>query len=830
MTFHVSTATPWQPSPGTELTDATLETIHRWWRAANYLSVGQIYLLDNPLLREPLTRDNVKHRLLGHWGTTPGLNFLYAHLNRVIAERSQPTIYVTGPGHGGPGMVANTYLEGTYSQIYPNVGLDEAGLRRLVKQFSFPGGIPSHAAPETPGSIHEGGELGYALSHAYGAVFDNPELLAFTVIGDGEAETGPLATSWHSNKFVNPVTDGVVLPVLHLNGYKIANPTVLARISDEELDALMRGYGHTPYVFEAGLDGEDPISIHRRFATLLDEVFDHIARIKAEAAEAGAENAERPRWPMIVFRTPKGWTGPKTIDGKVAEGHWRSHQVPLANARDTDEHLHDLDAWLRSYRPDELFDEAGRPADDILALAPDGELRMGATPYANGGELRVALELPDFRDFAVDAGSDDERGTAVAESTRVLGEWLRAVAAANPENFRIFGPDETASNRLQAVYETTNKQWMGAYEPNDAEDPMGRVGQVMEMLSEHQCQGWLEGYLLTGRHGLMSSYEAFIHIVDSMFNQHAKWLKVTNEIGWRRPISSLNYLLSSHVWRQDHNGFSHQDPGFIDHVVNKKSDVIRVYLPADANTLLSTFDHVLRTEQYVNVVVAGKQPNPVWLTMDEAVRHCARGLGIWEWAGTEVAGEEPDVVLACAGDIPTIEVLAAAKILRERVPGLKVRVVNVVDLMRLQAEKEHPHGLSDREFDTIFTPDKPIVFAYHGYPWLIYRLTYGRTGHSNLHVRGFIEEGTTTTPFDMVMRNDLDRFHLVIDVLDRVPDLGARCAGLRQEMQDLRLEARAYAYENGEDLPAVASWVWSDAGDTGTETGGPQQDTGGDNV
>ena len=830
MTFHVSTATPWQPSPGTELTDATLETIHRWWRAANYLSVGQIYLLDNPLLREPLTRDNVKHRLLGHWGTTPGLNFLYAHLNRVIAERSQPTIYVTGPGHGGPGMVANTYLEGTYSQIYPNVGLDEAGLRRLVKQFSFPGGIPSHAAPETPGSIHEGGELGYALSHAYGAVFDNPELLAFTVIGDGEAETGPLATSWHSNKFVNPVTDGVVLPVLHLNGYKIANPTVLARISDEELDALMRGYGHTPYVFEAGLDGEDPISIHRRFATLLDEVFDHIARIKAEAAEAGAENAERPHWPMVVFRTPKGWTGPKTIDGKVAEGHWRSHQVPLANARDTDEHLHDLDAWLRSYRPDELFDEAGRPADDILALAPDGELRMGATPYANGGELRVALELPDFRDFAVDAGSDDERGTAVAESTRVLGEWLRAVAAANPENFRIFGPDETASNRLQAVYETTNKQWMGAYEPNDAEDPMGRVGQVMEMLSEHQCQGWLEGYLLTGRHGLMSSYEAFIHIVDSMFNQHAKWLKVTNEIGWRRPISSLNYLLSSHVWRQDHNGFSHQDPGFIDHVVNKKSDVIRVYLPADANTLLSTFDHVLRTEQYVNVVVAGKQPNPVWLTMDEAVRHCARGLGIWEWAGTEVAGEEPDVVLACAGDIPTIEVLAAAKILRERVPGLKVRVVNVVDLMRLQAEKEHPHGLSDREFDTIFTPDKPIVFAYHGYPWLIYRLTYGRTGHSNLHVRGFIEEGTTTTPFDMVMRNDLDRFHLVIDVLDRVPDLGARCAGLRQEMQDLRLEARAYAYENGEDLPAVASWVWSDAGDTGTETGGPQQDTGGDNV
>ena len=818
----------WRSGPG-EIAERTLESIDRWWRAANYLSVGQIYLLDNPLLREPLQAEHVKPRLLGHWGTTPGLNFLYAHLNRVIAERSQPTLYVTGPGHGGPGMVANTYLEGTYSQIYPRVGLDEAGLQRLFKQFSFPGGIPSHAAPETPGSIHEGGELGYALSHAYGAVFDNPDLLAFTVIGDGEAETGPLATSWHSNKFLNPVTDGVVLPVLHLNGYKIANPTVLARIDDAELDALMRGYGHTPFVFTAGFDDEDHTSVHRRFAQLLDEVLDEIARIKREAHEVGAEKAERPRWPMIVFRTPKGWTGPKTIDGKITEGHWRSHQVPLSSARDTDEHLHDLETWLSSYGPDDLFDESGCVAEDIRGLAPADELRMGATPYANGGELRVDLDLPDFRDHAVERSGDDERGSVTSEGTRVLGEWLAEVMAANPNNFRLFGPDETASNRLQGVYETSPKQWLGDYEPNDSGDPMARVGKVMEMLSEHQCQGWLEGYLLTGRHGVMSSYEAFIHIVDSMVNQHAKWLKVTNEIPWRRPISSLNYLLSSHVWRQDHNGFSHQDPGFIDHVVNKKAEVVRVYLPPDANTLLSTFDHVLRTSQYVNVVVAGKQPNPVWLSMDEAVRHCARGLGIWEWAGTEDEGGEPDVVLACAGDIPTVEVLAAAGILKDRLPQLKVRVVNVVDLMRLQSSEEHPHGLSQREFDAIFTTDKPVVFAYHGYPWLIHRLTYRRTGHANLHVRGFIEEGTTTTPFDMVMRNNLDRYHLVMDVLDRVEGLGARTAGLRQEMQDARLEARAYAYENGEDIPVVAKWVWSDAGDTATERGGPQQDTGGDN-
>ena len=808
-----------------KLTKTDLGRIDKWWRAANYLSVGQIYLLDNPLLRTPLTRKDVKPRLLGHWGTTPGLNFLYAHLNRVVDERSQPTLYVTGPGHGGPGLVANTYLEGSYTERYPHISQDADGLRKLFKQFSFPGGIPSHVAPETPGSIHEGGELGYALSHAYGAAFDNPGLLVFAVVGDGEAETGPLATSWHSNKFVNPVTDGVVLPVLHLNGYKIANPTVLARIGDEELDALMRGYGHTPYVFTAGFDDESHESIHRRFAELLDEVMDAIARIKQKATKQGAERAERPLWPMIVLRTPKGWTGPKTIDGKVTEGHWRSHQVPLANARDTDEHLQDLADWLTSYRADELFDDDGRLYDDIASLAPKGELRMGASSYANGGERRIDLRLSDFRQYAVEVS---EPGSEIAEATKVLGQWLAEVVRDNPDNFRVFGPDETASNRLHGVYESTKKQWVGEYEPLDEGDPMARVGKVVEMLSEHQCQGWLEGYLLTGRHGLMSSYEAFIHIVDSMFNQHAKWLKVTNEIPWRRPISSLNYLLSSHVWRQDHNGFSHQDPGFIDHVVNKKAEIVRVYLPPDANTLLSTFDHVLRTTQYVNVVVAGKQPSPVWLSMDDAIKHCTRGLGIWDWAGNEQPGENPDVVLGCAGDIPTIEVLAAAKILREQIPDLKVRVVNVVDLMRLQDEREHPHGLSDREFDTIFTTDTPIVFAYHGYPWLIHRLTYRRNGHDNLHVRGFKEEGTTTTPFDMVMRNELDRYHLVIDVLDRVPGLGSRYAGLRQQMQDARLAARMYAYEHGEDIEEVQGWVWSDAGDTGTSKGGPQG-TGGDN-
>ncbi|WP_226344217.1 phosphoketolase family protein [Agilicoccus flavus] len=831
MTTDTGTTWPARSERGAPaLDDDALARIHKWWRAANYLSVGQIYLLDNPLLRRPLQREHVKPRLLGHWGTTPGLNFLYAHLNRAVAERSQPTLYVTGPGHGGPGLVANTYLEGTYSETYHDVSQDEAGLQKLFKQFSFPGGIPSHVAPETPGSIHEGGELGYALSHAYGAALDNPDLLVFAVVGDGEAETGPLATSWHSNKFMNPATDGVVLPVLHLNGYKIANPTVLARIGDDELGALMTGYGHKPFFFEAGFDDEEPESYHRRFAELLDEVLDEIAAIKADAAQRGPQDVERPRWPMIVFKHPKGWTGPKEIDGKVTEGHWRSHQVPLASARDTEEHLKNLDDWLRSYRADELFDEDGRLLADIASLAPSGDLRMGAVPQSNGGILRNPLRLPDYREFAVEV---KKPGDTIAEATRVLGNWLAEVMRANPENFRIFGPDETASNRLGGVYEVTDKQWVAQYEDADKGDPMSRVGKVMEMLSEHQCQGWLEGYLLTGRHGLMSSYEAFIHIVDSMVNQHAKWLKVTNHIEWRRPISSLNYLLSSHVWRQDHNGFSHQDPGFIDHIVNKKADIVRVYLPPDANTLLSTYDHILRTTQYINVVVAGKQPGPTWLSMDDAIRHCTRGLGIWEWAGTESDGESEDcdVVLACAGDIPTIEVLAAAKILREELPELRTRVVNVVDLMRLQDEKEHPHGLSNRDFDTIFTADKPVIFAYHGYPWLIHRLTYRRHGHGNIHVRGYKEEGTTTTPFDMVMLNDLDRYHLVIDVIDRTPGLGSRAALLRQRMQDKRLEARMYAREHGEDIPEVSGWVWSDVGDTGTSVGGPQASavTGGDN-
>ena len=812
----------------TDLTDETLERVDQWWRAANYLSVGQIYLMDNPLLRRPLSVDDVKPRLLGHWGTTPGLTFLYAHLNRAIKERELNAMYVTGPGHGGPGLVAGTYLEGTYTETYHEITQDDEGLRRLFRQFSFPGGIPSHVAPETPGSIHEGGELGYALSHAYGAVFDNPDLLAFTVVGDGEAETGPLATSWHSNKFSNPFTDGVVLPVLHLNGYKIANPTVLARIPDDELDALMRGYGHTPHFFTGGFDGEDHASVHRRFAELLDTVLDEIAEIKATAAAAveAGEELHRPAWPMIVFRTPKGWTGPVEIDGKRTEDSWRSHQVPLASARDTQQHLRDLESWLLSYRAEELFDDTGRLLPEIAEAAPAGRLRMGANPHTNGGLLLTDLRMPDWRDFGA-----DPTDAPTTEATRVLGEFLREVVRLNPQNFRIFGPDETASNRLQAVYEVTDKQWNAGYLDTDKGDPLARVGRVMEMLSEHQCQGWLEGYLLTGRHGMMSSYEAFIHLVDSMFNQHAKWLKVTNHIPWRRPIASLNYLLSSHVWRQDHNGFSHQDPGFIDHVVNKKADIIRVYLPPDANTLLSTFDHCLKTKQYVNVVVAGKQPAPTFLSVEEAVNHCTRGLGIWDWAGSEVEGEDPDVVLGCAGDVPTLEVVAAAAMLREHVPGLKVRVVNVVDLMRLQDDKEHPHGLSHREFDTIFTPDKPVVFAYHGYPWLIHRLTYRRTGHAHLHVRGYKEEGTTTTPFDMLMLNDLDRFSLVIDVIDRVPGLATRYAGLRQRMSDARLEARAYTREHGQDIPEVRSWVRPDVGETATRTGGPAQaaDTGGDN-
>ncbi|MCG7286277.1 phosphoketolase family protein [Cellulomonas sp. ACRRI] len=828
MTTTTSRPETWRAGSGQPVSDETLRRIDAWWRTANYLSVGQIYLLANPLLREPLTKDHVKPRLLGHWGTTPGLNFLYAHLNRVIAERQQSTLYLTGPGHGGPGLVASAYLDGTYSEVYSDITPDEEGVRRLFRQFSFPGGIPSHVAPETPGSIHEGGELGYALSHAYGAAFDNPDLLVAAVVGDGEAETGPLATSWHSNKFIDPAKDGVVLPILHLNGYKIANPTVLARIPEDELLDLMRGYGHKPHLFVGGFDGEDHAAVHARFAELLDVVLDEIAEIKARAA-AGDES--RPAWPMIVFKTPKGWTCPPVIDDKQVENSWRSHQVPLASARDTDEHLHVLEGWLKSYRPEELFEADGSVKADITALSPGGTLRMSDNPHANGGLLLKDLRLPDFRDFAVDVPVP---GGSISEATRELGKYLTEVIRRNPDNFRIFGPDETASNRLQAVFDVTNKQWNAEYLPTDVDDHLARMGRVVEMLSEHQCQGWLEGYLLTGRHGLITSYEAFIHIVDSMFNQHAKWLKVTNHIPWRRPIASLNYLLSSHVWRQDHNGFSHQDPGFIDHVVNKKAEIVRVYLPPDANTLLSTYDHCLRSRQYVNVVVSGKQPAPNFLSMDEAVAHCTRGLGIWEWAGTEVEGEDPDVVLGCAGDVPTLEVLAAAHILREELPDLKVRVVNVVDLMRLQDEREHPHGLSDRDFNTLFTTDKPIVFAYHGYPWLIHRLTYRRKGHKNLHVRGYKEEGTTTTPFDMVMLNDLDRYHLVIDVIDQVPSLGSKYAGLRQRMVDARLRAHDYTRAHGEDLPEVRDWVWPDAGETGTEEGGPQQSTatlatGGDN-
>jgi xylulose-5-phosphate/fructose-6-phosphate phosphoketolase len=807
MSTQTSAVTAWRTGSGMALDSETLARIDKWWRAANYLSVGQIYLLDNPLLREPLTRDHVKPRLLGHWGTTPGLNFLYAHLNRAIAEREQSTIYVTGPGHGGPGLVASAYLDGTYSQVYSDITEDAEGLRRLFRQFSFPGGIPSHVAPETPGSIHEGGELGYALSHAYGAAFDNPDLLVAAVVGDGEAETGPLATSWHSNKFVNAVKDGVVLPILHLNGYKIANPTVLARIPDDELESLMVGYGHKPHLFVAGFDDESHESIHGRFAALLDEVLDEIAEIKRRAHDG---DESRPAWPMIIFRTPKGWTGPAYIDGKKTTGSWRAHQVPLANARDTPEHLDVLRDWLESYRANELFDENGRLHDDIRALAPTGDLRMSDNPHANGGLLLHDLRLPDFRDYAVDV---PKPGGSISEAPRVLGQWLTDVVRRNPDNFRIFGPDETASNRLQAVFEATDKQWDGLFEGPEVDEHLARAGRVMEMLSEHQCQGWLEGYLLTGRHGLFNCYEAFIHIIDSMFNQHAKWLKVTNDIPWRRPIASLNYLLSSHVWRQDHNGFSHQDPGFVDHVINKKAEVVRVYFPPDANTLLSTYDHCLRSRQYVNVVVSGKQPAPNFLTMEQAIAHCTRGLGIWEWAGTEQAGEKPDVVLAAAGDVPTLEVLAAADILRREIPGLKVRVINVVDLMRLQDEREHPHGLSDKEFDGLFTPDRPVIFAYHGYPWLIHRLTYRRNGHANLHVRGYKEEGTTTTPFDMVMLNDLDRFHLVIDVIDRVPSLGTAYAGLRQRMQDKRLEAREYTRSHGDDLPEVRDWVWPDAQD-----------------
>jgi xylulose-5-phosphate/fructose-6-phosphate phosphoketolase len=778
------------------LSERDLALIHSWWRAANFLSVGQIYLLSNPLLREPLRAEHVKPRLLGHWGTTPGLNFIYAHLNRVIRAREVNVIYVTGPGHGGPGLVASTYLDGTYSEVYPRIGHDEEGLRRLFRQFSFPGGIPSHVAPETPGSIHEGGELGYALVHAYGAAFDNPDLIVACVIGDGEAETGPLAASWHSNKFLDPVGDGAVLPVLHLNGYKIANPTVLARIPEDELRALLEGYGYAPHF----VTGSDPVQMHQLMAATLDEVFDQIAEIQRRAREDG--ETARPRWPMIVLRSPKGWTGPKEVDGLPAEGSFRSHQVPLDDVRHKPAHLVALEEWMRSYRPAELFDERGALREEIAALAPAGDRRMGSNPHANGGLLLRDLELPDFRAYAVEVPSP---ATESSEATRVLGTFLRDVMRANPHNFRVMGPDETASNRLGAVLEASGRTWEAEMLASD--DHLDRHGHVMEVLSEHLCQGWLEGYLLTGRHGLFNCYEAFIHIIDSMFNQHAKWLKVTRTIPWRRPIASLNYLLSSHVWRQDHNGFSHQDPGFIDHVINKKAEIIRVYLPPDTNTLLSVADHCLRSRQYINVIVAGKQPALTYLNMDDAILHCTRGAGIWEWASTP-GDEEPDVVLACAGDIPTLETLAAAAIVRARFPDLRVRVVNVVDLMRLQPESEHPHGMSDVEFNSLFTTSKPVIFAYHGYPWLIHRLTYRRANHHNLHVRGYKEEGTTTTPFDMVMLNDLDRFHLVIDVIDRVPGLGEHAALLRQEMTDARLRHRAYTHEHGEDAPDVRDWTW----------------------
>ncbi|ODU02905.1 MAG: phosphoketolase [Pseudonocardia sp. SCN 73-27] len=772
-----------------------LDLLDAYWRAANYLSVGQIYLLDNPLLREPLLAEHVKPRLLGHWGTTPGLNLLYAHLNRAIRGRDLNALFVTGPGHGGPGLVANAYLEGTYSEIYSSIGEDEDGLRALFRQFSFPGAIPSHVAPETPGSIHEGGELGYALVHAYGAVFDNPDLVALCVVGDGEAETGPLAASWHANKWIDPRRDGTVLPVLHLNGYKIANPTILARIPESELADLMRGYGYAPRF----VTGDDPMAVHEELATTLDDVLDDIAAIKADPP------AGRPAWPMIVLRTPKGWTGPKEVDGKRVEGTFRAHQVPLAGTRTDPGHRAQLEEWLRSYRPEELFDADGRLIPELRALAPEGARRMSANPHTNGGLLLRDLALPDFRDYAVDVAAP---GSDTSAATAVLGEFLRDVVARNADRFRLFGPDEVASNRLQAAFEVTDRAWNASVVEGD--EHLAPDGRVMEVLSEHLCQGWLEGYLLTGRHGLFTSYEAFIHIVDSMLNQHAKWLKTTRHIPWRAPIASLNYLLSSHVWRQDHNGFSHQDPGFLDHVINKKAEITRVYLPPDTNTLLSTMDHCLRSRHYVNVVVAGKQPQLTYLSMDEAIAHCTRGLGIWEWASNpsdDTVGD-PDVVLACCGDVPTLETLAAAKLLREHLPELKVRVVNVVDLMRLQPEREHPHGLSDREFDALFTVDKPVIFAFHGYPWLIHRLTYSRTGHTNLHVRGYKEEGTTTTPFDMVMLNDLDRFHLVMDVIDRVPSLGSTAAALRQRMSDARLAARAYTREHGEDDPEITDWRW----------------------
>jgi xylulose-5-phosphate/fructose-6-phosphate phosphoketolase len=778
------------------LSPELLRKMDAYWRAANYLSVGQIYLFDNPLLKKPLKREHIKPRLLGHWGTTPGLNFIYVHLNRLIKERDLNVIYVTGPGHGGPGLVANTYLEGTYSEMYPHVSQDESGLKRLFTQFSFPGGIPSHVAPETPGSINEGGELGYSLSHAFGAVFDNPDLIATCVIGDGEAETGPLATSWHSNKFLNPVRDGAVLPILHLNGYKIAGPTVLARLPEEELESLMRGYGYEPH----WVSGDVPALVHQQMAATLDRVFSDIAAIQVKARRHGFK--VRPRWPMIILRTPKGWTGPKFVDGVKIEGTFRAHQVPMGDM-DKPSHIKILERWMKSYRPRELFDATGRFRDEFAELAPTGTRRMGANPNANGGLLLKDLRLPDFRDYAVKLTAP---GALRAEATRIQGQFIRDIIKLNPENFRVFSPDETSSNRWNAVFEVTNRCSTAEIIPDD--ENVSADGRVMEMLSEHQCEGWLEGYLLTGRHGFFSCYEAFIHIVDSMFNQHAKWLKVTRHIPWRRPIASLNYLLSSLVWRQDHNGFSHQDPGFIDHVVNKKAEVIRVYLPPDANSLLSVTDHCLRSRNYVNVIVSGKQPEFQWLDLDSAIKHCTAGLGIWEWASND-AGGEPDVVMACSGDVPTLETLAAVQMLREHFPLLKVRVINIVDLMTLQPQTEHPHGLSDPDFDSLFTKDRPIIFAFHGYPWLIHRLTYRRTNHRNLHVRGYKEEGTTTTPFDMVVLNDLDRFHLVGDVIDRVPGLGVRAAYLKQFIRDRLIDHKAYVTRYGADLPIVRNWRWT---------------------
>ncbi len=775
-----------------------LQKMNAYWRAANYLSVGQIYLYDNPLLKKPLKLEHVKPRLLGHWGTTPGLNFLYVHLNRVINKYDLNTIFIAGPGHGGPAAVANTYLEGTYSEVYPNISQDEPGMKRLFKQFSFPGGIPSHVAPETPGSIHEGGELGYAVAHAYGAAYDNPDLFVACVVGDGEAESGPLAASWHSNKFLNPVSDGAVLPILHLNGYKIANPTVLARISKSELTDLFQGYGYKPHFVE----GSDPAEMHQLMAATMDQVIDEIHAIQKSARMHGFE--ERPIWPMIIMRTPKGWTGPKTVDGKPTEGSWRSHQVPFGELAEKPEHLKLLEKWMRSYKPEELFDKNGTLLPELAALAPKGERRMGANPHANGGKLLRKLKLPEFQSYAVEVSKP---GAVTAEATRRMGMFLRDVIKLNAEarNFRLMGPDETESNRLGNCFEVTNRQFTGEIYKTD--EHQAHQGRVMEILSEHMCQGWLEGYLLTGRHGFFSCYEAFIHIIDAMFNQHAKWLKVTRGIPWRAPIASLNYLLTSHVWRQDHNGFSHQDPGFIDHVMNKKAEIIRVYLPPDANTLLSVTDHCLRSRNYVNVIVAGKQPAPQWLDMDSAIKHCTAGLGIWSWASND-QGCEPDVVMACAGDVPTLETLAAVEMLRAHFPELKIRVVNVVDLMTLQPETEHPHGLNDRDFDELFTKDKPVIFAYHGYPWLIHRLTYRRTNHKNLHVRGYKEEGTTTTPFDMVVLNDLDRFHLAGDVIDRVPSLGARAAYAKQALRDKLLDHKAYIHKYGEDMPEIRNWQW----------------------